>query len=155
MAVIRYTEEELLELQPLAVVPKDFDPKEFNDLVAKVSEILALREEEYEKHHPFSNRRRSSHHFNARPKVHKHKPKVTTDADGWSSLDTEKPEKTSFAFSENNNNGADNKKLETVKVRPNNKNISSSRPADSRDIIADKNTVTFNAFAALESDEEE
>ena len=39
-------------------------------------------------------------------------------------------------------------------VKPNNKNISSSRPADTRDIVADKPTMNFNAFAALESDEE-
>ncbi|CAI4975071.1 ATV_HP_G0120510.mRNA.1.CDS.1 [Saccharomyces cerevisiae] len=44
---------------------------------------------------------------------------------------------------------------ETLKVKPNNKNISSNRPADTRDIVADKPILGFNAFAALESEDED
>lgn len=42
-----------------------------------------------------------------------------------------------------------------VKAKPNNKNLSSSKPADAKDAIADKTTLNFNAFHALEADEDD
>ncbi|KAH3902394.1 related to Cap-associated protein CAF20 [Saccharomycodes ludwigii] len=160
MSIIRYTEEELLTLKPSAVIPTGFDHQEFSRLVAKVTEILALRAEEYERQHPNGsfNRRRSSHHH-VRPKIHKNKPKILTDSDGWSTLENnvggERRKSSIVADDVVKSKVRENIVNETVKIKPNNKNIGSSRPADTRDIIADKQTITFNAFSALESDDEE
>lgn len=152
----RYTEEELLKLKPTVAIPVNFDFEEFNAIINKVKEIQALQEEEYHSFH----RRRSSHHH-GRPKIKHTKPKITTDADGWSTLEAAAGRrKSSVLVAGGEEEAAIRETLtavianETLRVKPNNKNISSSRPADTRDIVADKPTMNFNAFAALESDEE-
>ncbi|CCE63976.1 hypothetical protein TPHA_0G01390 [Tetrapisispora phaffii CBS 4417] len=155
--MVKYTAEELLHLKPEETLPVDFDAEEFRAIIENIKQIQALKEEEYAAH-GFTNRRRSSHHYHTRPKVKHNKPKVTTDADGWSTLETAKGEEGEAGEESDEEDSAPfvaTISTETIRVKPNNKNISSSRPADNRDIILDKQTNTFNAFAALESDEDE
>ncbi|AQZ17918.1 CAF20 (YOR276W) [Zygosaccharomyces parabailii] len=153
--MVRYTIEELLQLKPSETLTANFDAVEFRAIIEKVKHLQALKEEEFGFHGHFS-RRRSSHHH-GKPKIKHTKPKVTTDSDGWST------------FEANKKGSGDEEELEkpvretapqpiaqeTLKVKPNNKNIASSKPADAKDIIADKPIQSFNAFAALESEEED
>lgn len=147
LKMIRYTEEELLQLKPTEPVKPNFDVDEFNSIIEKVKEIQGAHEEEFS----HFSRRRSSHHH-VKPKFKHLKPKITTDEEGWSTLET--------APAVRRKSTADEEEVsipiaqETLKVKPN-KHISSSRPADARDVVADKPTKAFNAFAALGSDEEE
>ncbi|SCU83336.1 LAME_0C04786g1_1 [Lachancea meyersii CBS 8951] len=155
----RYTEEELLQLKPEVEVPVNFDIDSFRAVIDKVKEIQGLQEEEFQHFH----RRRSSHNH-GKPKIKHLKPKITTDSDGWSTFDNMARRKSSVvAGGSGTINGSDEDApakepvtiaQETLRVKPN-KNISSTKPADSRDIVADKATNNFNAFAALESDEED
>ncbi|SCV05870.1 LANO_0H16996g1_1 [Lachancea nothofagi CBS 11611] len=155
----RYTEEELFQLKPESDVPVNFDIDSFRAVIDKVKEIQGLQEEEFQQFH----RRRSSHHH-GKPKIKHTKPKITTDSDGWSTFDNVTRRKSSVAAGGSGVfNGSDDETpiketpsiaQETLKVKPN-KNISSTKPADSRDIVTDKATNTFNAFAALESDDED
>ncbi|CCK71344.1 Caf20p KNAG_0G02870 [Huiozyma naganishii CBS 8797] len=152
-----YTIDELFQLKPAAAPAElavNFDAVEFCALVAKVKEIQAAREEEYMAHN--GGRRRSSHHFaHTRPKVKHMKPKVKTDEDGWSTFEPKMPSETDLTEG-NKQKSSDSLTAaqENVRVRPNNKNMGSSRPADAKDIIADKQILGFNAFAALESESE-
>lgn len=154
----RYTIEELFELKPSETLPVDFDAAEFKAIIEKVKQVQQLREEEFLASGGHFGRRRSSHHFHTRPKVKHNKPKVTTDEDGWSTFEPkvagEGEDDEGVAVPERSNSNPIIAQ-ETMKVKPNNKNIGSSRPADTRDIIADKQTLSFNAFAALESDSED
>ncbi|EDO15131.1 hypothetical protein Kpol_413p6 [Vanderwaltozyma polyspora DSM 70294] len=150
--MVRYTVDELFHLKPTESLPVQFDAEEFKAIIEKVKQIQALKEEEFNAHGGHFNRRRSSHHHHGRPKVKHTKPKVTTDSDGWSTFEAANKKVNEDEESENVSVAV---VPETLKVKPNNKNISSSRPADNKDIIADKQTHSFNAFAALESDEEE
>ncbi|CCF55850.1 hypothetical protein KAFR_0A04150 [Kazachstania africana CBS 2517] len=148
----RYTIEELFQLKPSEPVQQvDFDAVEFKAIIEKVKKIQALREEEF----LTSNRRRSSHHHPTRPKIKHNKPKVTTDEDGWSTFEPKSATTNDESAIEDDDTNVKSRAQETVRVKPNNKNIASSRPADARDIIVDKQVHGFNAFAALESDEEE
>lgn len=92
-----------------------------------------------------------------RPKFKNHRPKRAPapqpDADGWVTLDNHKKSFGEEQASERQK-FKDSLKDTQVKVRPNNKNIGSSKPADARD-IADKPKATFNAFAALGDDDDE
>jgi len=101
-------------------------------------------------------RRRSS--VGVRPKFKTNRPKRAPapqpDADGWVTLDKQK--KKSFGSEELSEKQKFKESLKDtqVKVRPNNKNIGSSKPADARD-IADVPKATFNAFAALGDEDDE
>lgn len=161
----KYTIEELLQLKPEEVQPVNFNAVEFKALIEKVKQLQALREEEYHNHshhHGHFNRRRSSHHH-GRPKVNKHKPKVVVDEEGWATFEPKNTSAVAEEAEEGDANSNGDKKnrsndtlaQETVKIKPNNKNISSSRPADNRDIIIDKQIHGFNAFAALDNEEED
>ncbi|QEU60020.1 Caf20 [Kluyveromyces lactis] len=144
--MIRYTEEELLQLRPTEPVKPNFNVDEFNAIIEKVKEIQEAHEEE------FSHFRRRSSHHHAKPKFKHLKPKITTDEEGWSTLETAPAVRRKSVAEEEEPTVVIAQ--ETLKVKPN-KHISSSRPADARDIVADKPSKAFNAFAALESDEEE
>ncbi|SCU78347.1 LAMI_0A04324g1_1 [Lachancea mirantina] len=153
--MIRFTEDELLQLKPETDGPVNFDVENFVAIIDKVKEIQSLQEEEFQQFH----RRRSSHHH-GRPKIKHLKPKITTDSEGWSTFEGAAARRKSTAQGANSDDEAPAAKepvviaQETLKVKPN-KHISSTRPADSRDIVADKPTMNFNAFAALNSEEEE
>ncbi|CCD24904.1 Caf20p NDAI_0E00880 [Naumovozyma dairenensis CBS 421] len=169
----KYTIDELLQLKPSETLVANFDAVDFRAIIEKVKQLQSLKEEEFAHHggHGHFNRRRSSHHHAGRPKVKHNKPKVTTDSEGWSTLDNKKDvaeesevvdgATTTAAGTTSNGNTRSSPvpsatiAQETLKVRPNNKNIGSSRPADTKDIVADKQIHGFNAFAALESDEDD
>lgn len=149
-----YTIDELIQLKPSVALSVDFDAAEFKAIIEKVKQVQALREEEYAAGHGHFGRRRSSHLVNGRPKIRMHKPKVTTDEDGWSTFEPKTGEE-----GDNSENTSDSGSVTissaAVKVKPNNRHISSSRPADNSDIITDKQVHGFNAFAALVSDDED
>lgn len=155
-----YTIEELFQLKPSETLGVDFDAVEFKSIIEKVKQVQALKEEELiTGHHGHFNRRRSSLIHNGRPKVKQHKPKVKTDEDGWSTFET-KANESAVGDDDNSDNGAtfsstSGVSRETVKVKPNNRHISSSRPADNSDIVTDKQIHGFNTFAALVSDDED
>ncbi|AMD18575.1 HBL327Cp [Eremothecium sinecaudum] len=142
-----YTEEELLQLKPAQNGTVNFDVDAFKTMIAEVAEHHEIADLFHQK-----ARRRSSHHQVVRPKLKGHKPKITTDEEGWSTT----TRKASLAAGEEEEQQQPTfVAQETIKIKPNTKNIASSRPADVRDIVVDKPTMSFNAFAALESDEEE
>lgn len=146
----KYTIEELIQLKPSETLTvTSFDHVEFRSIIEKVKELQKLKEEEFLTHH---GRRRSSHHH-MKPKVKHNKPKVKTDADGWSTLEPAAPSTSGDEEATAAPAAKSSVTQETVRVKPNNKNISSSRPADTNDIIADKQVHGFNAFAALEDEE--
>ena len=168
----KYTEEQLIELQSEAYTPNPQILEAFNKLIDEVKESI-------EQHHQHQKKwnngdtyidehgnERSYHHMNrrrqskgaaavARPNLRK-KSEAVIDEDGWATL--AKPKKSSFAeseaveertkFRESSNGG-------TVRARPNNKNLGSSKAVDPREIISDKQTRAFNAFAALDDDDED
>lgn len=151
--MVRYTIEELLQLKPSETLTPNFDAVEFRGIIERVKH---LQEEEFSHFGHFS-RRRSSHHH-GRPKVKHTKPKVTIDSDGWSTFEGNKKGSGDEEEQEKPNREASAQPAiaqETIKVKPNNKNISSTKPADAKDIVADKPINSFNAFAALESEEED
>lgn len=154
--MVRYTIEELLQLKPSETLTPNFDAAEFRAIIEKVKHLQDLKEEEFS-HFGHFNRRRSSHHH-GKPKAKHTKPKVTIDSDGWSTFEGNK--KGSGDEDEQEKPNRENAPQpaiaqETIKVKPNNKNISSTKPADAKDIVADKPINSFNAFAALESEEED
>ena len=169
----KYTEEQLIELKSEAYIPNPPILEAFNKLIDEVKESIEqhhqhqkkwnngdtyIDEHGHERSYHHMNRRRQSKGFvgSARPNLRK-KSEAFVDEDGWATL--AKPKKTSFAegegieernkFRENSNNGG------TVRARPNNKNLGSSKAVDPREIISDKQTKAFNAFAALDDDEED
>lgn len=152
MAPNRYSVEELLQLKPTEVQPVDFDADEFKAIIEKVKQIQQLREEEFLAHGHFG-RRRSSHHHHTRPKTHK--PKVKTDDDGWSTFETVKKEAGATDGEEEKKESSPSLSADVIRIKPNNKNLGSSRAADNSDIARDKPTLNFNAFAALESEDED
>lgn len=154
--MVRYTIEELLQLKPSETLTANFEAEEFRAIIEKVKQLQALKEEEFITHHGGHFARRRSSHHHGKPKIKHTKPKVTTDSDGWCTFEGKKK------GSGDEEEEEDFKETvpapiaqEILKVKPNNKNIASSRPADTKDIVADKPTLSFNAFAALESDDDE
>lgn len=154
--MVRYTIEELFQLKPSETLTANFDAEEFRAIIEKVKQLQALKEEEFIAHHGgHFGRRRSSHHH-GKPKIKHTKPKVTTDEDGWCTFEGKKKGSGDEEEEEDFEEVVPVRiAQETLKVKPNNKNIASSRPADTKDIVADKPTLSFNAFAALESEDEE
>lgn len=160
----KYTEEQLLDSRELAHNPKPDVLDAFNKLVESVREHVAnekkvkisnadsyIDENGNERSYTHLNRRRLSRTGN-KPNLRK-KSEPTVDEDGWATL--VKPRK---SFGEDQ---ADDRikfrellKDSGAKVRPNNKNLGSSKAVDPRDAIADKQTTTFNAFEALGDDDE-
>lgn len=85
----------------------------------------------------------------------KHRETKQTDADGWTV--TVPAPKGARRLSGQGEEGARELVRETndhaLKVKTNSKNIS-SKPADLRDAIAEKQKITFNAFDALGDEED-
>ncbi|CCH41028.1 Cap-associated protein CAF20 [Wickerhamomyces ciferrii] len=153
----KYEIEQLIQLRETAYVPTSVDFAEFTKSILEERERQAQQEEES----GFTGgRRRSS--IGIRPKFKTNRPKRAPapqpDADGWVTLDNHRKSASGEEAANEKQKFKDSLKSDTtqVKVRPNNKNLGSSKPVDSRDIIADQQKSTFNAFAALgdESDEE-
>lgn len=163
----KYTEEQLLEARELAYTPKQDVLDAFSKLVESVREHVAnerrvkitngdsyIDEHGHERSYSHFNRRRSSRGTGPKPNLRK-KSETTVDEDGWETY--VKPRK-SFGgddHGDERSNFRDLFKDTAVRVRPNNKNLGSSKAVDPRDAIADKQTHTFNAFEALGDDDDE
>ncbi|ODV94212.1 hypothetical protein PACTADRAFT_51089 [Pachysolen tannophilus NRRL Y-2460] len=154
--MVRYTEEELLKYKDAGSLPQGADLSGFVKMVEDVKVALAAVCENDENHFPNGRRRSSANHHRPIFRKNKHKEFLPRpDADGW--ITTAKTKK-SFGSAEGEVSRdvfRESVKDSFVKAKPNNKNIGSSKPADPRDVIADKNTVTFNAFDALVDDEDD
>lgn len=163
----KYTEEQLLEAREEAYATNPEILDAFNQLVELVREHLALErkatksngdtyidENGNERSYHHLNRRRLSRSGNKPNLRKKGAENVTVDEDGWATMT--KPRK-SFGADDVDDRQAfrDLLKETTIRVRPNNKNLGSSRAVDPRDTIADKQTTTFNAFAALGLDDDD
>lgn len=163
----KYTEEQLLEAREEAYTPKPEVLEAFNSLVEAVREHVAnekkakmtngdtyIDEHGNERLYHHLNRRRLSRSGN-KPNLRKKTVETTVDEDGWATMT--KPKK-SFGAEEANEERTKFRELlkETaVKIKPNNKNLGSSKAVDPRDAIADKHTNTFNAFEALGGDDDD
>ncbi|ODQ62876.1 hypothetical protein WICANDRAFT_17887, partial [Wickerhamomyces anomalus NRRL Y-366-8] len=149
----KYDIDQLIELRETAHVPTSVDFAEFTRAILEQRE----RQLATNSYFRFQTGRRRSSHLGVRPKFKTHRPKRAPapqpDADGWVTLDKHKKSFGSEEVSEKQK-FTESLKDTQVKVRPNNKNISSSKPADARDIAADQQKSTFNAFAALDDDDE-
>lgn len=164
----KYTEEQLLEAREQAHNPKPDVLEAFNSLVESVREHVAnekkvkitngdsyIDENGNERSYNHFNRRRLSRSGNtAKPNLRK-KSETMVDEDGWA---TTVKSKKSFGAEEASDERIKFRELlkETaVKVKPNNKNLGSSKAVDPRDTVADKHTNTFNAFEALGGDDDD
>lgn len=168
--MVKYTEEQLLEWREEAYIPQSQVLDAFNKLVETVAEEFQkladknnfkktgrsgdtfIDEHGNERTYNYLNRRRGSR---SNKPLKKKATEVAVDDDGWATLTT----KGKKSFGEE---GVDDREAfrESVKaemkVKPNNKKLGSSKAVDSRDVVADKQTNKFNAFAALDgSDEDE
>lgn len=153
----KYTEEQLLEAKELAYNPQPEALEAFTELVDSVREHWEKKktngdtyidENGNERLYNHLNRRRLSRTGN-KPIIRK-KQETTVDEDGWATLT--KQAKKSFgedAVEERT------KFREAVRAKPNNKNLGSSKAVDSRDAIAEKHTIAFNAFEALGDDDDD
>lgn len=163
----KYTEEQLLEAQDQAHNPKPDVLEAFNQLVESVREHLAnekknlktngdtyIDEHGNERSYNHLNRRRLSRSGN-KPNLRKKAVETTVDEDGWATLSKGKK---SFGAEEGLDERAkfrESLKETAVKVKPNNKNLGSSKAVDPRDAIADKQVNKFNAFDALGDDDDD
>ncbi|CDK28423.1 unnamed protein product [Kuraishia capsulata CBS 1993] len=135
--IVKYTEEELRGYSVAAVVPEGIDLTGFAEIV---------RSDKFE-----------GEELVTRPNLRKTKHRETkqTDADGWTV--TVPAPKGGRRLSGQGEEGAREQIRESkdhaLKVKTNSKNIS-SKPADLRDAIAEKQTITFNAFDALGDEED-
>lgn len=162
----KYTEEELIGFKDQGYNPKPEVLEAFNKLVESVREHHESRAgkktngDTYIDEH---GNERSYHHLNRRrPSRTGNKPNlrkksvdtVKVDEDGWATFT-----KTRRSFGADETSERDQfreaVKDSAVKIKPNNKNLGSSKAADPRDAIADKQTTTFNAFEALGADNDD
>lgn len=157
----KYTEEELLEIKDQAYVPKPEILEAFNKLVDSVrldKKTLGrgngdtyIDEKGNERPYSHMNRRRASR-TGQKPNLRKKAADVTVDEDGWATFT--KPKKSFSAEDGKADRDEFREAAQAIKIKPNNKNLGSSKAVDPRDTIADKQTIAFNAFAALESEDD-
>lgn len=163
----KYTEEQMLAYRAAAVAPAPVVMDAFNAMVEEVRELQAAAEranarltngdlwmddQGHEHRYYTATRRRALRSLQL--ELGPRKPKVVlaqTDADGWTTLAVKKGEGEDAA--------GERDEFRTrvellLKPRPNSKNILSSKPADPRDVVADKPAKAFNAFDALMSESE-
>lgn len=171
--MVKYTEEQLIEYQEEAHVPQPQILDAFNKMVELVKEHAAA-EFEKQKNIKWGNgdtyidergNERSYHHMNRRrasrtgtkPNLRKKSvDAVHVDEDGWATMSKQKKSFGAEEGSEERTKFREGLKDTTqIKVRPNNKNLGSSKAVDPRDIISDKPTTAFNAFAALGDDSDD
>ncbi|ODV77449.1 uncharacterized protein CANTADRAFT_27267 [Suhomyces tanzawaensis NRRL Y-17324] len=172
----KYTEEQLIELKEEAYVPQEGILEAFNQMVEQVREHAAA---EYEKHKSIkwgngdtyideNGNERSYNHLNrrraSRSSGNKNPRKKTgeqqVDEDGWATFSKAKK---SFGAEDEDDRQSFRQAVKdgligpnnAVRVKPNNKNLGSSKAVDPRDAIADKHTNTFNAFEALGDDDDD
>lgn len=169
--MIKYTEDQLYEIKDAAVIPQPQVLETFNQMIEHVKEHAALEAEKFknskwnngdsyidehgnERFYHHSSRRRSSR-TGTKPQLRK-KPAETVkvDDDGWATLTKAKK---LHGAEEGEERLKKDFKDGTIKIKPNNKNLGSSKAVDPREVIVDKQTNTFNAFEALgdEDDDED
>lgn len=166
----KYTEEQLIDAREEAYTPKPDVLDAFNKLVDQVREHVAgekknlksngdtyIDEHGNERPYHHLNRRRLSRSEN-KPNLRKKGGQTTVDDDGWATMT--KPKKSFGAEDAGDDRAAFRELLKEggsvpFRVRPNNKNLGSSKAVDPRDTVADKQTTTFNAFAALGMDDDD
>lgn len=161
----KYSEEQLLEAKELAYTSKPEILEAFNDLVELVREHFAnekrarqtngdtyIDERGNERSYNHLNRRRLLRLGQPKPNLRKKAAEVV-DEDGWATYTKPKKSFGEEAYDERDK-FRELLKDTAVKVKPNNKNLGSSKAVDPRDTIADKQTNTFNAFEALGDDDE-
>lgn len=166
----KYTEEQLFEAREQAFNPKPEILENFNKLIESVREHHAnekrlkqtngdtyIDEKGNERSYNLLNRRRLSRSGGTTKPTLRRKTETTIDLDGWATTTKAKVRK-SFSTEDETDERDQFRELirdTTLKVRPNNKNLGSSKAVDPRDIVADKHTKAYNAFAALEGDDDE
>lgn len=168
--MVKYTEEQLLEFQDEAFNPQPQILEAFAQLVELVKEHAAA-EYEKQKNIKWGNgdtyidergNERLYHHLNRRrpsrtgvkPNLRKKSvDAVHVDEDGWATLSKSKKSFGADEATEERTKFRDS--LKDLKVKPNNKNLGSSKAVDPRDIVSDKPTTAFNAFAALGDDSDD
>ncbi|CDR39919.1 CYFA0S04e00562g1_1 [Cyberlindnera fabianii] len=149
--MVKYTEEQLVELRSTAVVPTLVDFEAFT----KAIEEQRLFDEQHADEH--AQRRRSSAH-GTRPvfRYSRMKPRekvfAKPDEDGWFNVDNKK-KKGSISGEEATTQRDEFR--ETVAPAVQKKKLAATMQVDSRDLTADKPKKVFNAFAALDSEEDE
>jgi len=166
--MVKYTEEQLLAVRETAHVSNPEILEAFNQMVDQVKEHAALEAEKHkvkwnngdtyidengnERPYHHLNRRRGSR-TGTKPNLRKKSVDVVQEEDGWATLKSKK----SFGNEEGEEERSKFRESirETVKAKPNNKNLGSSKAVDPRDAIADKQTKAFNAFAALGDEDED
>lgn len=166
----KYTEDQLLALKEEAHIPQPQILEAFNKLIDQVKEHAAAEHERHkaikwsngdtyidehgnERPYHHMNRRRASRSGTHKPNLRKKSVEtVHVDEDGWATLS--KPKK-SFGAEEANEEKNKFRESGAVKARPNNKNLGSSKAVDPREVLADKHTRTFNAFEALEDNDDD
>ena len=159
--MVKYTEEQLLEYKDEAHIPQPQILEAFNQLVESVAIEFQMNKanvkkpnngdtfiDEHGNERPYThmNRRRGSR-SGAKPNLKKKANEVQVDDDGWATL-TDKQKK-SFSGEDEELEAFREAIRDSMKVKPNNKNLGSSKAVDAKDTIADKQTITFNAFEAL------
>ncbi|EGV60576.1 p20 [Yamadazyma tenuis] len=158
--MVKYTEEQLIEIKPEAYTPQPEILDEFNKLVESVTLEFAekgarrnhngdsfIDEHGNERTYNYLNRRRGSR-SGARP-LKKKAQEVEVDDDGWATLTKHKKSFSDEAVDERDQ-FREAVRSEPTKVKISNKKMGSSKAVDSRDTVADKHTNTFNAFEALD-----
>ncbi|KAG7663577.1 CAF20 [[Candida] subhashii] len=166
----KYTEEQLLEIREEAYVPQQQILDAFNKLIDQVKEHAAAEHERHkaikwsngdtyldehgnERPYHHMNRRRASRTSTHKPNLRKKSVEtVHVDEDGWATLSKTKK---SFGAEDGAEEKAKFREAVGVKARPNNKNLGSSKAVDPREVLADKHTRAFNAFEALEDNDDD
>ncbi|QPG73929.1 hypothetical protein FOA43_001244 [Brettanomyces nanus] len=147
-----YTEEQLLNFEDHGDLPVGVDLAPFIEMVAQVKETLNELDERFPKRKGFG----VFHHTN-RPR-RKRQPKEVTGDDGWTSLLPKKHNQTSAESAAAEQEAQEEEEFEQVKsFKTNAAKISSGKTgsASSKDTVAIAHVSRFNAFDALNVDDEE
>ncbi|KAG7191723.1 p20 [Scheffersomyces spartinae] len=168
----KYSEEQLLAIKEEAHVPQEEVLAAFNQLVDEVKAHAAAEAEKYR----LSKRtngdsyldehgvERSYHHLNRRrPSRTGNKPNlrkksvdaIQVDQDGWATMTKQRKSFNGEQDDERKKFQDSVKDISGMKMKPNNKNLGSSKAADPRDVLADRHANAFNAFLALGDDDDD
>ncbi|VEU20309.1 DEKNAAC101209 [Brettanomyces naardenensis] len=150
-----YTEEELLNYEDHGVLPEGVDLAPFTEMVAQVQETMREFEDKLSKRKGVG----FFHHVN-RPR-RKRQPKEVVDNDGWTSMTPKKHVQggaPGAVSGTGEREAEEEEEFEQVKsFKTNAAKISSGKTgsADSKDTVAIAHVSRFNAFDALNADDDE
>lgn len=166
--MVKYTEEQLIEIQQEAYIPQPEVLDAFNKLVDSVTLEFAkanarkphngdtfIDEHGNERSYNYLNRRRGSR-SSGKP-LKKKTQEVEVDDDGWATFAPKHKKSFNEESVDDRDAFRESVRAEPTKVKINNRKMGSSKAVDARDVVADKPVNSFNAFAALgdEDDSEE